>query len=129
MHCYLFIKQITLLFSHQTSKFTMHLSYVLHGELQRAKTSSSWLKIDNVLLTFLLWCLEMRNLDVFYIKLLEIIALSRSKEFSQVVYFGFSPFVISSKGCTQTRCPGLKKNGIKNLSLSEFTITLCSTLS
>ena len=42
-HCCLFIKQITLLFSHQISKFTMYLSYILHGELQRAKTSSYWI--------------------------------------------------------------------------------------
>lgn len=42
---------------------------------------------------------------------------------------GFWSFISSSNGFTIVQCDGLKKKGIENLSLSKFTITLCSTLS
>ena len=66
------------------------------------------------------------------LEFLEITPLSVSYKFAPTIcpiFSGFCSLVSSSKGSTMVQDDACKKNAMENLSLSEFTTTLCSTLS
>ena len=87
------------------------------------------LPIDNTayfdILKWLIWTFS----TLSFWKLLRFLWVINLPQLYALYLAGFCSLVSSSKGSTMVQDDACKKNAMENLSLSEFTTTLCSTLS